>query len=80
MSRTHHAFLQDRKHGIVFIPGREGGYVLGYEDGLDRVATIETEDPARRAMYVGDYLYVFAGDELVVVDETDWSRETTVDL
>jgi inhibitor of cysteine peptidase len=80
ISRTHHAFLQDRKHGIVFIPGREGGYVFGYEDGLDRVATIETEDPARRAMYVGDYLYVFAGDELVVVDETDWSRETTVAL
>lgn len=53
---------------------------MGYEDGLDRVATIETEDPARRAMDVGDYLYVFAGDELVVVDETDWSRETTVDL
>jgi len=80
ISRTHHAFLQDRKHGIVFIPGREGGYVFGYEDGLDRVATIDTEDPARRAMYVGDYLYVFAGDELVVVDETDWSRETTVAL
>lgn len=80
ISRTHHAFLQDRKHGVVFIPGREGGYVFSYEDGLDRVATIDTDDPARRAMYVGDYLYVFAGDELVVVDETDWSRETTVDL
>jgi len=80
ISRTHHAFLQDRKHGVVFIPGREGGYVFSYEDGLDRVTTIDTDDPARRAMYVGDYLYVFAGDELVVVDETDWSRETTVDL
>jgi len=30
-------------------------------------------------VYVGDYLYVVAGDELVVADETDWSRATTVD-
>jgi hypothetical protein len=25
-------------------------------------------------------LYVFAGSEVVVVNETDWSRETTADL
>jgi inhibitor of cysteine peptidase len=80
ISRTHHAFLQDRKHGVVFIPGREGGNVFEYEEGLDRVATIDTQAPAQRAMYIGDYLYVFAGSEVVVVNETDWSRETTVDL
>jgi uncharacterized secreted protein with C-terminal beta-propeller domain len=80
IARTHHAFLQDRKHGVVFVPGSEGGHVFGYEDGLTRKATIETDDPARRALYVEDYLYVFAGEELVVVDESDWSRETTVDL
>ncbi|MFT4958894.1 MAG: putative secreted protein with C-terminal beta-propeller domain, partial [Halobacteriales archaeon] len=45
-----------------------------------RVATIDTQAPAQRAMYIGDYLYVFAGSEVVVVNETDWSRETTADL
>jgi uncharacterized secreted protein with C-terminal beta-propeller domain len=80
VSETHHAFLLDRKHGVFFLPGRNAGYVFDYEDGLGIETRIETPDPARRAAYVDDYLYVFTDDQAIVVNETDWNRTTTVSL
>jgi len=81
ISQTHHAFLIDQRHGVFFLPGNEGGHVVDYENGtLDLVTTVETEGPALRARYIGDHLYVFGTEEVVVVNETTWEETERIDL
>jgi len=80
VSESHHAFLLDQRHGVFFLPGTEGGHVVSFEDGLELETTVETDGPAVRAAYVGDHLYVFGRDELVVLDQTDWSEVERLDL
>lgn len=81
VSQSHHAFLLDERHGVFFLPGSEGGHVVDYQNGtLERVTTVETSGPALRARYIGDSLYVFAPNEVVVVDQTDWEVTERVDL
>ncbi|MFB6310589.1 MAG: beta-propeller domain-containing protein [Salinirussus sp.] len=81
VSRTHHAFMIDRKHGVVFVPAGGVGQVLNYTNGtLERTKAVPTEGQAERARYVGDYLYVFGTQEIAVVDERDWSRQTSLSL
>ncbi|SDN00022.1 Secreted protein containing C-terminal beta-propeller domain [Halogranum gelatinilyticum] len=76
---SHHAFLMDRKHGVFFLPGQQGGYVFSYEDGLELESVVDVQG-AQRAIYLNDYLYVFGQDEVVVVDETSWERVATLEL
>jgi len=81
VSQTHHAFLQDERHGVFFLPGSRGGYVIDYTDGdLSVERRVETVGAARRAMYHDDYLYVFDREGMVVVDETDWSTVERLDF
>ncbi|MFC7231100.1 beta-propeller domain-containing protein [Saliphagus sp. GCM10025308] len=80
VSESHNAFLLDERHGVFFLPGSEGGHVYAYEDGLERVTTVDTDGPAFRATYIGDSLYVFGEDELVVVDQTTWEEVKRLDL
>lgn len=80
VSQSHHAFLMDRKHGVFFLPTGQGGEVFSYEGGMEHVTTIETQGAALRALYLDDYLYVVGEGNVVVVDETDWERETSVGL
>jgi uncharacterized secreted protein with C-terminal beta-propeller domain len=76
---SHHAFLIDRRHGVFFLPGREGGHVIAYGDGLSVKTEVDVSG-ARRAAYVGDYMYVVGRESVAVVDETTWNRTATVDL
>jgi len=81
ISKTHHAFTIDRKHGVFFLPAGERGFVVDYTDGaLSVEARVDSEGSARRARYVGDYLYVFGREEIVVLDEQTWERETSLSL
>ncbi|MFC7077826.1 beta-propeller domain-containing protein [Haloarcula halophila] len=81
ISQSHHAFTIDRKHGVFFLPAGEDGVVMNYTDGsVSETATIQTNGTVSRARYVEDYLYVFSDDEVVVVDERTWERETTLRL
>ena len=81
VSESHHAFTIDRKHGVVFLPAGGTGTVLDYTNGTLSVRrTVSTDGPAERARYLDDYLYVFADGELAVVDETDWTIATRLDL
>jgi uncharacterized secreted protein with C-terminal beta-propeller domain len=81
VSQSHHAFLLDERHGVFFLPGSEGGHVVDYQNGtLERVTTVETDGPALRARYIGDYLYVFGPEEVVVVDETSWEETKRLEL
>jgi uncharacterized secreted protein with C-terminal beta-propeller domain len=81
ISESHHAFLMDRRHGVFFLPTGEGGKVFDYTDGeLSLERSVDTDGQAHRAMYINDFMYVFGGSELVVVNETTWDRERTVPL
>jgi uncharacterized secreted protein with C-terminal beta-propeller domain len=81
VSRSHHAFLMDRRHGVFVLPAGRQSLVVDYTDGSLAVEkTVGTDDPATRARYAGDFLYVFAGDTVAVVDETTWERTDTLVL
>ncbi|MFP4045766.1 MAG: beta-propeller domain-containing protein [Candidatus Aenigmatarchaeota archaeon] len=73
VSQTHRAFLMDRKHGIFFLPAREGGYVFSYEDGLELEKVVPTRN-AKRAAYINDNLYVISEEEMVVLNEENWEK------
>ncbi len=84
--QSHHAFLQDERHGIAFVPGSRGGHVFDYDTDAEGEAALELQtrvdvrDRAVRAAYVDDYLYVFGTSEVAVVDERDWDRVATLSL
>jgi len=80
VAQSHHAFTIDRRHGVFFLPADGDGLVVSYENRSLSVETTVETDGATRARYVGDYLYVFGHSEIVVVDETTWERETTLEL
>jgi inhibitor of cysteine peptidase len=75
IDESHHAFLLDKQHGVFFLPTGGGGNIIDYTGGeLELETQIDTGGPALRAMYIDDYMYVFGGDELTVVDEQNWER------
>ncbi|OGH11982.1 MAG: hypothetical protein A2857_06050 [Candidatus Levybacteria bacterium RIFCSPHIGHO2_01_FULL_36_15] len=71
---THHAFLQDQKHSVFFIPGTKGAYVFSYEGNKLKLVRAVTDIQARRALYINDYMYIVGDDKIVVLQESDWSR------
>ena len=78
---THHAFLMDRRHEVFFLPAGNSGYVVDYADGdLSVATTVEASASVDRARYVNNYLYVFAGEEVIVLDQEEWERTETLDL
>lgn len=78
IERTHHAFLQDPRHDVFFLPTERGGEILSTTD-LSTRASVSLRDP-RRAFYVDDSLYVVGGERVVVLNETTWDRVGTVPL
>ncbi len=81
VAQTHHAFLMDRKHGVFVLPAGQRSVVMDYTNGsLDVETTVRTDEPATRARYVGDHLYVFAGESVAIVDERSWERAGTLRL
>jgi inhibitor of cysteine peptidase len=81
ISESHHAFMIDRRHEVFFLPAGNTGMVVDYADGeLEVVAEVTADEEVTRARYVDDYLYVFAGDEVIVLDQTTWERTTTLSL
>jgi inhibitor of cysteine peptidase len=80
VSKTHHAFLQDAKHQVFFMPGSRGSYIFSYAgNGLKNVATLAGVN-ADRAIYLDDYLYVIASDKITVFNENDWQKVNQIEL
>lgn len=77
---THHAFLLDADHEIFFLPGSKGGYVFSYGTDELELTKAVSDMRARRALYIDDYLYILADDEIVVLDENDWERVNELNL
>jgi len=81
IDESHHAFMMDREHGVFFLPAENTGLVVDYTGGeLEVVKEVRANAPVTRARYVDDYLYVFAGNQVIVLDQTDWTRETTLNV
>ena len=81
IDESHHAFMMDQRHGVFFLPAENKGFVVDYTDGtLEVVKEVRADAPVSRARYVDDYLYVFAGDEIIVLDQTNWERTTTLNV
>jgi len=81
VDESHHAFLMDRRHEVFFLPAGDKGLVVDYTDGeLEIVKEVQADSRVTRARYVDDHLYVFAGDEVIVLDQTNWERTTTLEL
>lgn len=74
VSSNHHAFLQDAKHSVFYMPGGKGGYIFSYKPGELKLTKAVSNITARRALYLNDYLYVVGDDRIVVLSESDWER------
>ncbi|MHB9287665.1 beta-propeller domain-containing protein [Halobacteriales archaeon Cl-PHB] len=81
VSESHHAFTIDRRHEVFFLPAGEAGHVVSYADGsLELTTSVAMDHRTTRARYVENSLYVFAGSQVAVIDETTWNRTATLDL
>lgn len=70
---NHHAFLLDTEHQVFFIPGSDTGYVFSYEGNELSLVKTKTNNYARRAIYIDDYLYIIGDDRIDVINENDWT-------
>lgn len=80
VQNNHHAFLQDEKHQVFFIPGGQGGYIFSYaNNSLELVKTV-ADTGVQRALFINDYLYIVGRDQITVLNESDWSTVNTLSL
>lgn len=80
VSSTHHAFLLDEKHSIFFMPASKGGYILSYANSSLKLEKTVSTISARRAIYINDYLYIVGDSNMIVLNESDWSKVNSLDL
>ena len=74
VSNNHHAFLQDEKHKIFFLPAGQDGYIFSYTKDSISLTKVVSDISAKRAIFLDDYLYIVGENELTVLDEADWER------
>lgn len=71
---NHHAFLQDEKYEVFFLPGGQTGYVFGYDGNRLNLKKAVGQVQAQRALYINDNLFVVGSDKIIVLDEKSWER------
>ena len=77
---THHAFLQDSKHNIFFMPGGKGGYIFSYQNDKLSLTKAISQSGVRRAVYINDYLYIISDSKISILNEKDWERINELDI
>ncbi|ERH11243.1 MAG: beta propeller domain protein [halophilic archaeon J07HX64] len=81
IDESHHAFMIDRRHEVFVLPAGNTAKIIDYADGeLEVVREVSAGAEVNRARYVDDQLYIFAGDEIIVLDQTTWERTTTLSV
>jgi len=79
IEESHHAFMIDRRHEVFVLPAGNTAKIVDYAGGdLEVVTEVTAEEEVTRARYVDDYLYIFAGGEVIVLDQTNWKRTSTL--
>ncbi len=79
-ANNHHAFLQDEQNQVFFLPGGQSGYVFSYAGNQLNMKRAITGLTAKRAVYIGNSLYVVGESKIVVVDEKSWERIGELDF
>ncbi len=79
-ANNHHAFLQDSKHGVFFLPGGQSGYIFNYKNGKLNLEKAVANIQAKRALYINDYLYIIGDNQITVLNESNWEKIKTLDL
>ena len=79
VSNNHHAFLQDEKHRIFFLPAGQDGYIFSYTKDSLSLTKVVSEINAKRAVFLDDYLYIVGENELRVLDEADWEEVNSLE-
>lgn len=74
---THHAFLQDAKHGVFFIPASQGGYIFSYNNNSLKLVKTVADTTIDRALYINDALYLIGDHKITVVSEINWEVLST---
>lgn len=77
---TQHAFLQDKKHEIFFLPGGKGAYIFYYKNDELKLAKAVSETQVKRALYINDYLYLVEDNKVTVLDENNWEKVRELEL
>ena len=81
IDESHHAFMIDRRHEVFVLPAGNTAEIIDYADGeLGVLKEVSADAEVNRARYVGDHLYIFAGNEILVLDQTTWERTATLSL
>ena len=71
---NHHAFLYDQKHKVFFLPGSKGGYIFTFKGNNLEMKKAVAQSGIKRALYINDYLYLIAQNNIVVINENDWQK------
>lgn len=79
VSNNHHAFLQDEKHKIFFLPAGQDGYIFSYTKDSISLTKVVSQISAKRAIFLDDYLYIVGKNELTVLNESDWERVNSLE-
>lgn len=70
----HHAFMQDPKYSIFFLPASLGGYVFSYDaNTINLVKALEGQN-IKRALYLNDYLYMVSDSGISSFKEGTWEK------
>lgn len=80
VSNNHHAFLLDQRHGVFFLPGSQGGYVFSYEKNELKLVKSISDFEVKRALYIGDNLYILSNTKMVVLNENNWEKIKEIDF
>lgn len=77
---NHHAFLQDAKNQVFFLPGGQGGYIFGYLGNKLKLIKAVSDFQVKRALYINNYFYILSENKIVVYDESNWEKVGELDL
>ena len=77
---THHAFLIDKDHQIFFLPGSRGGYIFSYEGDKLVLVKAVSQESAKRAIYIENYLYIVSDNKIVILNELNWERVKELEI
>ncbi len=80
VSNNHHAFLQDEKFKVFFIPGGEGGYIFSYADNKLSLTQATKDYGVQRALFIDDYFYVVSTKGINVYSEKDWKKVSSLEF
>ncbi len=78
--QNHHAFLQDEKYQVFFLPGGQNGYVVSYKNNRLNLEKAIASTQTKRAVYMGDYLYIIGTDKISVYSEKTWEKVKELDI